>query len=117
MNNSNRIDLTEGPIFTTLLKLAVPVTISMVMFTVYLLADIFFVGKLGPDAVAALSISSNAFFIHLGFSTILGTGGMALIAQTFGRRDYDHAARIFKQSLLLAVVILCSLCCLLFKSG
>jgi putative MATE family efflux protein len=105
MNNSTRIDLTEGPIFTTLLKLAVPVTISMVMFTVYLLADIFFVGKLGPDAVAALSISSNAFFIHLGFSTILGTGGMALIAQAFGRKDYDHAARIFKQSLLMAVVI------------
>ena len=103
--NCTRIDLTEGPIITTLVKLAVPVTISMVMFTVYLLADIYFVGKLGPDAVAALSISSNAFFIHLGFSTIVGTGGMALIAQAFGRRDYDHAARVFKQSLLMALVI------------
>jgi len=77
----------------------------MVMFTVYLLVDIYFVGRLGPDAVAALSISSNAFFIHLGFSTILGTGGMALIAQAFGRRDYGHAARVFKQSLLLALAI------------
>ncbi len=102
---TNRIDLTEGPIFTTLLKLAVPVTVSMVMFTVYLLVDIYFVGKLGPDAVAALSISSNAFFIHLGFSTILGTGGMALIAQAFGRREYDHAAQVFKQSLMMALVI------------
>jgi putative MATE family efflux protein len=103
--NSTRIDLTEGPIFTTLVKLAVPVTISMVLFTVYLLVDLYFVGRLGPDAVAALSISSNAFFIHLGFSTILGTGGMALIAQAFGRREYDHAARVFKQSLLMALVI------------
>ncbi|UCD80163.1 MAG: MATE family efflux transporter, partial [Desulfobacterales bacterium] len=47
---------------------------------------------------------SNAFFIHLGFSTILGTGGMALIAQAFGRRDYDHAADVFKQSILLALI-------------
>jgi len=100
-----RIDLTEGPIFKTLVKLAVPVTVSMVLFTVYLLVDLYFVGRLGPDAVAALSISSNAFFIHLGFSTILGTGGMALIAQAFGRREYDHAARVFKQSLLMALVI------------
>ena len=102
---TNRLDLTEGPIFKTLVKLAVPVTISMVLFTVYLLVDLYFVGRLGPDAVAALSISSNAFFIHLGFSTILGTGGMALIAQAFGRREYDHAGRVFKQSLLMALVI------------
>ncbi|MEE4265952.1 MAG: MATE family efflux transporter [Desulfobacteraceae bacterium] len=46
------------------MKLAVPVTISVVLFTVYLLVDLYFVGRLGPDAVAALSISSNAFFIH-----------------------------------------------------
>lgn len=105
MKNSSRIDLTEGPILQTLVKLAVPVTISMVLFTVYLLVDIYFVGKLGPDAVAALSISSNAFFIHLGFSTVLGTGGMALIAQAFGRKDYGHAARVFKQCLLMAMVI------------
>jgi len=101
---NSRIDLTEGPILTTLVKLAVPVTISMVLFTVYLLVDIYFVGRLGPDAVAALSISSNAFFIHLGFSTVLGTGGMALIAQAFGRKDYNQAAQVFKQSLLMALV-------------
>jgi len=105
MKTSNRLDLTQGPIFKTLVKLAVPITISMVLFTVYLLVDLYFVGRLGPDAVAALSISSNAFFIHLGFSTILGTGGMALIAQAFGRKDYDHAARVFKQSLLMALVV------------
>jgi Na+-driven multidrug efflux pump len=90
MNKGPRIDLTEGPIFKTLVRLAVPVTISMVMFTVYLMVDLYFVGRLGPDAVAAVSISGNAFFIHLGFSTILGTGGMALIAQAFGRKDYGQ---------------------------
>ena len=103
--NRARIDLTAGPILTTLIRLAVPVTISMVMFTIYLLVDLYFVGRLGPDAVAALSISSNAFFIHLGFSTVLGTGAMALIAQAFGRKDYGHAAQVFKQSILMALII------------
>ncbi len=101
----SRIDLTEGPILKTLVRLAVPVTVSMVLFTVYLLVDLYFVGRLGPDAVAALSISSNAFFIHLGFSTVLGTGGMVLIAQAFGRKDYTHAANVFKQSILMALVV------------
>lgn len=105
MQTKTRIDLTQGPVFKTLFRLAVPITISMVMFTVYLLADLFFVGRLGPDAVAAISISGNAFFIHLGFSTILGTGGMALIAQAFGRKDYGQASKIFKQGILLALII------------
>ena len=105
MNNSTRIDLTEGPILKTLVRLAVPVTVSMVMFTVYLMVDLYFVGRLGPEAVAALSISGNAFFIHLGFSAILGTGGMALIAQAFGRKDYDYAARVFKQCILMALMV------------
>ena len=56
MKNNSRIDLTEGPIFKTLIGLAVPVTISMVMFTVYLMVDLYFVARLGPDAVAAVSI-------------------------------------------------------------
>jgi Na+-driven multidrug efflux pump len=38
----NRLDLTEGSIFKTLVKLAVPVTVSMVLFTVYLLVDLYF---------------------------------------------------------------------------
>jgi len=105
MKKNFRIDLTAGPIFKTLIRLAVPVTISMVMFTVYLMVDLYFVGRLGPEAVAALSISGNAFFIHLGFSTVLGTGGMALIAQAFGRKDYDYAAKVFKQSILLALIV------------
>jgi len=41
----------------------------------------------------------------MGFSTILGTGGMALIAQAFGRKDYDYAATVFKQSILLALIV------------
>jgi putative MATE family efflux protein len=103
--NNSHIDLTEGPILKTLIRLAVPVTVSMVMFTFYLMVDLYFVGRLGSDAVAALSISSNAFFIHLGLATILGTGGMALIAQAYGRKDYSRAAQVFKQSILMALVI------------
>jgi len=105
MKTGSRIDLTQGNILTNLLKLFMPIFFGMLAFTLYLLADLYFVGKLGPDAVAAIAISGNAFFIHLGLSTILGTGAMALIAQAFGRRDYDQAAELFRQSLTLGLIV------------
>lgn len=104
-NTPKRMDLTEGPIFRNLIRLSLPIIFGMLMFTLYLLIDLFFVGRLGPDAVAAVSISGNAFFVHLGLSYILGTGGMALIAQAFGRKDFDHASKVFKQSLVISIYV------------
>ncbi len=78
--------------------------LGMLAFTLYLLTDLWFVGRLGPDAVAALSISSNIFFVHLGLSFIIGTGAMALIAQAFGAGKHSRAANIFEQSLLLSLI-------------
>jgi len=99
------IDLTTGSIPASLTRLAMPILFGMFMFTLYLLADLYFVGRLGPDAVAALSISGNAFFIHLGLSTVLGTGAMVLISQAFGRKDFGYAALVFKQSLMLTLIV------------
>jgi putative MATE family efflux protein len=99
------VDLTTRSIPAALIRLALPILFGMIMFTLYLLADLYFVGRLGPDAVAALSISGNAFFIHLGFSTVLGTGAMALIAQACGRKDFTYAGAVFKQSILLTVLV------------
>lgn len=105
MKTTGRIDLTRGSIPKLLLRLSGPILFSMLMFTLYLMVDLYFVGRLGPDAVAAISISGNAFFVILGLSFILGIGGMALIAQAFGRRDYEEAAKIYKQSLILTILV------------
>jgi len=105
MKMTARIDLTKGSIPKQLLRLSGPIAFSMIMFTLYLMADLYFVGRLGPDAVAAVSISGNAFFVILGLSFVLGIGGMALISQAFGRRDYEEAAKVYKQSLILAILV------------
>jgi putative MATE family efflux protein len=105
MSRNAAIDLTQGSIPKSLTRLSVPILFGMVMFTLYLMVDLYFVARLGPEAVAAVSISGNAFFIILGLSFILGTGGMALIAQAFGRRDYNQAGRVFQQSLILSMVV------------
>jgi putative MATE family efflux protein len=100
-----RLNLTKGAISGLLIRLSAPILFGMFMFTLYLMADLYFVGRLGADAVAAISISGNAFFVHLGLSFIIGTGGMALIAQAFGRKDYEQAERVFAQSLMLSLIV------------
>ncbi|MCP3875679.1 MAG: MATE family efflux transporter [Desulfobacteraceae bacterium] len=100
---TNSLDLTAGPISKQLFKLTTPILFGMLLFTLYLMTDLYFVGRLGPDAVAALSISGNAFFLHLGLSFIIGTGAMSLIAQAFGANEYSRAKQVFKQSLVLSL--------------
>ncbi|MBA7647093.1 Multidrug export protein MepA [subsurface metagenome] len=105
MKTTARIDLTKGSIPKLLLRLSGPIAFSMLMFTLYLMVDLYFVGRLGPDAVAAVSISGNAFFVILGLSFVIGIGGMALIAQAFGRRAYEEAGKVYKQSLIFAILV------------
>ncbi|MBW1801731.1 MAG: MATE family efflux transporter, partial [Deltaproteobacteria bacterium] len=104
MTPRSPVDLTEGSIPRILIRLSAPIIFGMMMFTLYLMVDLYFVGRLGPDAVAAISISGNAFFVILGLSYILGTGGMALISQAFGRREQEKAGIIFLQSLILTIL-------------
>ena len=100
---SDRLDLTRGSISGQLFRLSMPIMFGMLMFMLYMISDLFFVSRLGPDAVAALSISGNVFFIHLGLSFVIGTGAMSLIARYFGGDRKEKAGQIFKQSLLLSL--------------
>ena len=104
MKKNSRIDLTEGPILKTLVRLAVPVTISMLMFTVYLMVDLYFVGRLGSDAVAALSISGNAFFIHLGFVMVGTIMVISAVFQGLGKTYPSLAGAVLDNVLFAGLV-------------
>ncbi len=99
-----RVDLTKGQIPKLLLRLFTPIVFGMITQALYVMVDLYFVGRLGPDAVAAISISGNIFFMIMGLSFIIGTGGMVLIAQSFGRKDFEYASKVFQQSLILTII-------------
>src|SRR6516164_3361345 len=98
-------DLTEGSVIRHLLHMASFMIVSMMAQTLYLLADLYWVGGLGKEAIAAVGVSGNLMVIVLALTQMLGVGTTALIAQAAGRKDQAHAQRVFNQSLVMSVVI------------
>ena len=97
-------DLTQGSITGHLLKTTGFMLVGMVLQTLYVLVDLFWVGRLGTEAVAAVAVGGNVTFIVLAASQALGVGTTSLIAQAVGRKDHADAQATFSQSQLLAVL-------------
>ncbi len=63
--SSGRVNLIDGPILPALLTLAWPVVLSNLLQTAYNLADTYWVGRLGAEAVAAISLSFPIVFLFI----------------------------------------------------
>src|SRR6188768_1098064 len=98
-------DLTKGSIARSLLQTASFMLVGMVFQTLYFLVDLYFVGKLGKAAVAAVSLSGNLMFLVLALTQMLGVGTTALIAHATGRKGRAEARLIFNQAQVLSLVV------------
>lgn len=94
-------DLTTGSITRHLLQTTGFMLVTMLFQTLYFLADLYWVGRLGKEAVAAVAVAGNLTFVVLAATQMLSVGTNTLIAHAVGRRDRAGANLIFSQSLLL----------------
>src|SRR5688572_26677485 len=78
--------------------------VTMVFQTLYFLVDLYWVGRLGKEAVAAVSVAGNLTFIVLAISQMLGVGTTTLVSHAVGRKDREQALLVFNQSQVLSVV-------------
>ena len=97
-------DLTTGPISKHLLKTMSFVLVTMLFQTLYFLVDLYWVGRLGTEAVAAVGIAANLSFIVLALTQMLGVGTTTIVSHAVGRKEHDEANRLFNQSQLLAMI-------------
>ena len=98
-------DLTTGSLTKHLLKTTSFMLVSMVFQTLYVLVDLYWVGRLGTDAVAAVGIAGNLMFLVLAATQMLGVGTTTLVAHATGRRDRAQATLVFNQAQLLSLVV------------
>jgi putative MATE family efflux protein len=99
----SRRDLTAMPLARAVLLLAVPMVLEMVMESVFAVADIFWVSKLGPDAVAAVGLTETMETLIYAASMGLAMGVGALVARRTGGKDPAGAARAAVQAIVIGV--------------
>ena len=95
-------DLTRGPVRGHVLQLATFIALSTFFQTLYFLADLYFVGRIGKEALAGVGLAGNLMFLVLALTQSLGVGTTSLLAQALGRKDRDEAERVFNQSLVMS---------------
>lgn len=97
-------DLTQGNIKKHIWSLAWPMMLSMFFYTMYNLVDAYWVSKLSPESIAAVSISQIALFvmISLGFGITVGSG--VIMAMHIGAKKMDLAGKTLGQSFVLSAV-------------
>jgi putative MATE family efflux protein len=97
-------DFTEVPVGRAVVLLAVPMVLEMLMESVFVVADVFFVGRLGPDAVATVGITESWMTVMYALAAGLSIGATATVARRIGEKDGDGAARAAVQSIVLALI-------------
>lgn len=97
-------DLTTGSISRHVLKTTSFMLVTMVFQTLYFLVDLYWIGRLGREAVAAVSIAGNLTFIVLALSQMLGVGTTTLVSHAVGQKDKTRALLVFNQAQLLSMI-------------
>ncbi|XZF16164.1 MATE family efflux transporter [Chitinophagaceae bacterium MMS25-I14] len=106
-------DFTTGSINRAIFLLSVPMVLEMVMESLFSVADAYFVGKIGKDAVATVGLTESALTIIYSVAMGLSMAITATVARRIGEKNPDGAAHAAVQGLYLG----CTLSILISMTG
>jgi putative MATE family efflux protein len=98
-------DLTQGAIWRHLLGMAAFIAAGLIVNTLYMLIDLYFVSRLGKQAVAGVASAGSAMYITMSIAQLVGVGSLSLVSHAVGRKDQADAQLVFEQALSLGLVI------------
>ena len=100
---------TTGPIGRSILLLAIPMVLEMVMESVFAVVDIYWVSHLDPsiatDAVATVGLTESLLTLVYALAIGLSIGAMAMVARRIGEQNPEGAARAAVQAIALALLV------------
>ena len=98
-------DFTQGPIWIALVILAIPMILEMSMESLFAVVDIFFVAKLGSDAIAIVGLTESVMALIYAVAFGLAIGATATIARRTGEKDLAGAAKAAAHVIYLGVIV------------
>ncbi|MCL2002487.1 MAG: MATE family efflux transporter [Oscillospiraceae bacterium] len=101
---SAKTDMTNGPILRRLMYLAVPVMGSQALHMLYNLTDMFWLGRLGSDEVAATGAAGLYLWLSVSFMLLGSVGASIGVSQAFGSGDREKAKSLAHAALAISAV-------------
>ena len=98
-------DFTEGKLSRAILLLSIPAVLEMVMESVFVIVDIFFVSKLGANAVATVGITESMVTVIYAIAIGLGTATTSMVSRRIGEKKPDAASVAALQAIITGVII------------
>jgi len=102
--NGQEQDYTVGSIRKAVFLLAIPMILELSLESVFAVVDMFFVGKLGENAIATVGLTESVITILYSIAIGLSTGATAIVARRIGEKDPEAAAHAGAQSLIIALI-------------
>lgn len=90
MGKSSQVNLLEGDLYKNIVKLGLPLALASVIQTLYNLADTFWLGKLGREALSAPIISFNIIFFVISLAIGFSIAGTSLVSQYTGAKQTEN---------------------------
>src|ERR687890_1665679 len=100
-----KYDYTEGSIGRAILLLSVPMVLEMLMESLFVVCDVYFVSRLGKEAVATVGLTESMMVMVYTLAIGLSIGAMAMVARRTGEHDPEGAAHTAAQTILLGLAV------------
>ncbi|NMC43896.1 MAG: MATE family efflux transporter [candidate division Zixibacteria bacterium] len=94
-------DHTEGSIIRSILHMGLPSMIGFSLGNIYELVNAFWLSRLGPEPVAAITILGPVFWVIYSANSAVGAGSVAIISRRYGEKDRAEAEAAIKEAIIL----------------
>ncbi|MDD2980546.1 MAG: MATE family efflux transporter [Hespellia sp.] len=113
----NRVQLmSEGDVSKSLFKLGIPMVVSMLVTALYNVVDTYFVGSLGTQQVAAVSVAFPISLIFSGIGLTFGVGAGSYISRLLGKKETQKAHRVASTAMFTSVITAVVIAILVFAA-
>lgn len=103
--NGEERDYTKGSIRVAIVLLAIPMILELSLESVFALVDMYFVGKLGQNAIAVVGYTESMITLVYSVAIGLSTAATAVIARRVGEKELGGASRAAVQALIIGVFV------------
>jgi len=98
-------DYTALPLNRAVILLAVPMVLEMIMESLFVVADVFWVSRLGKEAVAVVGITESVMTLIYAVAIGISIAATAIVSRRIGEKEPEQAAHAAGQILLLGVLV------------